>query len=197
VATAGIEVVTAGPDRLDALAPVFGEAFAEEPMMRWPLGDHGDVAERFTRCFAYVLELALPRGDVLEAGDASGAAIWFPPGEAHTTPGHPWTQERIEALAGDERRYNDFWHWVDEHTPAGPLWQLDSIAVRAADRGRGFGSALIRAGLERAGSEGAGAFVTTGSRNNVPVYEHAGFRVLEAVEPPGGGPRVWFMRWDG
>jgi GNAT superfamily N-acetyltransferase len=194
VATAGIDVATAGPDRLDALAPVFGEAFADEPMMRWPLGDHGGVAERFTRCFAYVLELALPRGDVLEAGDGNGAAIWFPPGEAHTSEGHPWAQARIDALAADARRYNDFWHWVDEHTPADPLWQLDSIAVRSEDRGRGFGSALIRAGIERARSAGAGAFVTTGTEGNVPVYERFGFRVLEDVDAPDGGPHIWFMR---
>jgi GNAT superfamily N-acetyltransferase len=189
-----IEVTRAAPDRLDVLAPVFGRAFAEEPMMLWPLGDQGDVVERYTRCFSYVLDLALARGDVLEAGDGNGAAIWFPPGEAHTTPGHPWTQPRIDTLAADAQLYDDFWNWVDDHTPEEPLWQLDSIGVRAQDRGRGVGSALIRAGIERARSDGVGAFVTTGSARNVPIYERCGFEVLEEADAPDGGPHIWFMR---
>jgi GNAT superfamily N-acetyltransferase len=196
VAVDRIEVTRAGPDRRDALAPVLGAAFAEEPMMLWPLGDHGDVVERYTRCFSYVLERALARGDVLEAGDARGAAIWFPPGEAHTTPGHPWTQQRIDALAADARRYDGFWNWVDTYTPEDPLWQLDSIGVRREDRGRGFGSALIRAGLERARSEGVGAFVTTGTEGNVAIYGSCGFRPVADADPPDGGPHIWFMRWD-
>ncbi len=59
-----IEVAQAGPDRLSALASVFGRAFVNEPMMRWPMGDQGDVAERFTRAFAHFLEAALGLGIV-------------------------------------------------------------------------------------------------------------------------------------
>ena len=39
-------------------------------MMCWPLGSDGDVVDRFTRCFTYFLEVALPLGVVWEAGDA-------------------------------------------------------------------------------------------------------------------------------
>jgi len=50
------------------LASVFGRAFVGEPMMRWPLGDHGDIEERFTRCFEYFLEDLVTLGMVWEAG---------------------------------------------------------------------------------------------------------------------------------
>src|SRR3954462_3720766 len=65
-----IEVAQAGPDRLSALAPVFGRAFVSEPMMLWPMGEHGDLVERFTRCFEYSLESLLESGMVWEAGAA-------------------------------------------------------------------------------------------------------------------------------
>jgi hypothetical protein len=64
--------------RLPALASVFGRTFAHEPMMRWPSASNGDLAERFTRCFAYLLEAALPLGLVREAEQAEGAAVWIP-----------------------------------------------------------------------------------------------------------------------
>ena len=76
---ARIEVVRAAPDRLPALAPVFGRAFVDEPMMRWPMGEHGDVVDRFTRCFGYFLEDVIGHGIVWETGDAKGAAVWVPP----------------------------------------------------------------------------------------------------------------------
>lgn len=64
------------PMRLSALAPVFGRAFVHEPMM--PLGCDGDLADSFTRCFAYFLEAAPPLGLVWEAGRSEGAAVWIP-----------------------------------------------------------------------------------------------------------------------
>jgi ribosomal protein S18 acetylase RimI-like enzyme len=134
-----IEVVTAAPDRLSALAPVFGRAFVDEPMMRWPMGEHGDVVDRFTRCFAYFLGEVLGLGFVWEAGTAQGAAVWIPPDRSEAWENHPWNQQRIHGLTDDGgRRYDTFWDWVDSHSPDEPLWQLDSIAVDPAVQGRGL-----------------------------------------------------------
>jgi GNAT superfamily N-acetyltransferase len=192
-----IEVRTAGPERLAALAAVFGRAFVDEPMMRWPLGEPGNPVDRFTRCFAYCLEEVLPLGMVWEVGDAAGAAIWFPPGASASWETHPWDQPRIGALADDGGvRYDAFWGWVEAHSPAEPMWQLDSIAVDPIRQGQGFGAALIAAGLARARADGVGAFLSTGTARNVPIYGRCGFRVSEEAPAPGGGPRIWFMRWD-
>ncbi len=67
------EVEPAGLERLGALAPVFGRAFINEPMMRWPMGGGDDNVDRFTRCFAYFLEIALGLGLV----PGGGPDIWF------------------------------------------------------------------------------------------------------------------------
>jgi GNAT superfamily N-acetyltransferase len=194
-----IAVSPAGMDRLLALAPVFGRAFVNEPMMRWPMGEtqDKDLAERFTRCFAFFLEIALGLGLVWEAGTASGAAVWVPPGRFESWEDHPWNQLRIHALADDDgHRYDAFWRWIDSQSPSEPLWQLDSIAVDPRIQGRGCGTALILAGLERARADGVGAFLSTGTERNVSIYRRCGFRVVEDLDAPGKGPRIWFMRWD-
>ena len=50
------EITRAGPERWAVLASLFGRAFVTEPMMRWPLGEHDRIDERFVRCFEYFLE---------------------------------------------------------------------------------------------------------------------------------------------
>jgi hypothetical protein len=47
-----------------------------------------------------------------------------------------------------------------------------------------------------AGAVGSRAFLSTDTRANVPVYGRCGFVVYEDADAPGGGPHVWFMRWD-
>jgi GNAT superfamily N-acetyltransferase len=192
-----IEILPAGAHRLGALAAVFGRAFVDEPMMRWPMGACDDPVELCTLCFSYFLEVALDVGLVTEAGPGRGAAVWIPPDRFETWAEHPWNQPRISALTDDGgRRYDAFWQWVDRNSPSGRLWQLDSIAVDPQAQGRGYGGALILAGLTAARSDGAGAFLSTGTERNVSIYARYGFRVVDDLCAPGDGPRVWFMRWD-
>ena len=191
------EVTRSAPDRLPALASMLGRAFVEEPMMRWPMGGHGDRVDRFTRAFGAVLAQVLPHGLVWEAGDAHGAALWFPPAHAEPWQEHPWNHPLIATLTDDGgRRYDAFWDWIESRTPHGELWLLDSIGVEPALRGRGIGSALIASGLARARADGVGAFLSTGTAGDVSVYGRSGFRVIEDLDAAGGGPHIWFMRWD-
>ena len=68
--------------------------------------------------------------------------------------------------------------------------------MASAWRGHGIGSALIRHGLARADAVGQGSILETGTATNVVLYEHFGYRVVDEGDPPGGGPHIWFMRWD-
>jgi len=116
-----IAVSQAGTDRLSALAAVFGRAFVDEPMMRWPMGEGGDLSERFTRCFALFLEIALGLSLVTEAGSASGAAVWIPPNQFESWTNHPWNQSGIHALTNDDgRRYDKFGIGLTSKAPRNP-----------------------------------------------------------------------------
>ncbi len=192
-----IAVSPAGADRLLTLAAVFGRAFVDEPMMVWPMGEVQDRVERFTRCFALFLEVALDLELVSEADNASGAAVWIPPNKFESWEQHPWNQARIHGLTEDGgRRYDEFWRWIEARSPCGSLWQLDSIAVEPRLQGQGCGGALILEGQERARADGVGAFLSTGTERNVPIYGRYGFRVVDDARAPNDGPQIWFMRWD-
>jgi ribosomal protein S18 acetylase RimI-like enzyme len=192
-----VEITRASPDRLTLLASLLGRSFVVEPMLRWSLGDHDDIPERFTSYFARALERLVPAGMVWEAESADGAAVWIPPDGTedwqvmHTR--DPWIEELT--LDGG-RRYSAFWDWVESRMPEEPLWHLNAIAVEPVARGRGIGSALIEHGLALARADRSGAFLETGNPRNVAYYETFGFRVVDESEAPEGGPRVWIMRRD-
>jgi GNAT superfamily N-acetyltransferase len=109
----------------------------------------------------------------------------------------PWNDPRIAELTDDAgRRYDEFWDWVESRTPHGQLWLLDSIGVDPAVQGRGIGTPPTAAGLARARADRVGAFLSTGTARNVSSYGRSGFRVVEDLDAPGGGPHIWFKRWD-
>ena len=189
-------VSLARDDRVEVLASVFGRAFENDPMMLWSIGGKQSPAERFTCCFTYFLEAAVKLDLVWEVDSGKGAAVWIPPGRCDQLQVHPWNQERILEMSDDGGdRYEAFWSWIDVRSPNEALWQLDSIAVDPREQGRGYGGALIRAGLAQAKSSGLGAFLSTGAERNVAIYSRYGFRVAEHLDAPDGGPHIWFMRW--
>jgi len=65
-------------------------------------------------------------------------------------------------------------------------------AVRPAWQGRGYGSALLRAVLDRADRTGTPAYLDATSPDNRRLYERHGFRVIGELAV-AGGPRVWQM----
>lgn len=191
-----VEIAQATPDRLPALASVLGRAFAVEPMMRWPLCECDDVEERLIRAFEFFMEDPIRMGMVWEAGAAAGALILIPAGQMDAVDDGNLAMRSVYQREDGARRFDRFWDWVGTKHPEEPLALLDSVAVEPAAQGRGIGSALIRFGLERARAAGHGAWIETGNPRNVPLYERHGFRVVEDADAPGGGPHVWFMRWD-
>ena len=192
----GCDVVLAAPDRLYDLAALFGRAFVVEPMMLWSSGDHGDLADRFTRQYAWFIEQPLAHGMVWETAPPGGAAVWIPPTGTDEWEHSLFDDQRVAEVAADMERYARFWDWISEHQPEEPVWHLDSVAVESSSRGWGLGAALIDHGLAFARRDGLRAALETGNPRNVPYYESHGFRVAEALAAPDGGPTVWFMRTD-
>jgi GNAT superfamily N-acetyltransferase len=191
-----VEITQAAPDRVPVLASLLGRSFVDEPMMRWPLGEHGDLAERYRLSFLYFLEGLVQFGLLWEAEPALGATVWIPSDQAGAWGEAQMGDPRIVALAADEGRYAAFWEWIEGKLPDEPVWHLDTIGVAPNAQGIGIGAALMEHGLARARAERASVFLETGTARNVPWYERFGFRTVEDADAPDGGPHIWFMRWD-
>ena len=78
--------------------------------------------------------------------------------------------------------------YVDENT-----WYLYSFAVLKNERGRGIGSKLLRPMLNYFDNEKQNCYLETLKEENVPIYQHYGFKLVEEVKVPGTDMTLYAM----
>ena len=192
-----MDIVAADPERLEGYADIFARTFADDAIITWPFPP-GDVQELARAQFVPLGRGMAEAGWLWEAPPSAGFAGWVPPGGAERfIEINHGSLDTVRAQTDDDgARLMKLWDWIDDHLPDEPHWFLDHLAVAPERQGEGIGKALIRFGLDRAAAAGMCAFLETSKEGNVGLYEHLGFRVVHADDAPGGGPYLWFMRWD-
>ena len=178
---------------VEALSATFASAFADVPMIRWPMPDAtpGQLQALFRAILAPYVELV-----AWKLHDCAGGAAWLPPTSAERFAEiERGTRRAIYGLTSDSgARYSAFWDWLGSHLPQEPCWFLDLIAVRPGAQGCGLGRILVQHGLDLAVAEGRPAFLETGNESNLPFYQSLGFRLVDRQQAPDGGPAIWFMQ---
>jgi uncharacterized protein YhfF/ribosomal protein S18 acetylase RimI-like enzyme len=192
------DVRPAGPGRVPHLAGVLARAMAPEPMSWWPMGEGPDRPRRVRDQFLVVDGVFARDGWMWEAADGLGAMALEPPGSMERDAELLHAAEAaLAALTADGGvRYQAFWDWIAETTPAGPHWFIDQLAVEPAAHGRGIGRALLEHAIGLAAADRLPLILETGNPGNIALYARFGFGVVNVADAPGGGPRVWWMRRD-
>ena len=190
------EVVKAQPQAVPELAAVLGRAFEEDPAMRWFLPEDSTRRHRLERMFG---EVALPdtlaHDEVYSTEAHDGAALWLPPGKAHSS--------FVESLKLVPRMASIFGRrtpkvlrglaWMEANHPRAPHYYLWLLGVSPEAQGQGKGTALMRPVLERADAERTPAYLEATSPSNRDLYLRHGFEVTDEAHWPGGGPPLWLM----
>ncbi|MEM0961822.1 MAG: GNAT family N-acetyltransferase [Bacteroidota bacterium] len=189
------------PSEATDAAALAARAFFDDPLFVHIYPDPSRRLAGFTREHdAYIRSIYLPAGTAeiaVDGGRLQGLALWLPPGTSS-----PWWREilllprlaramGLRRLLPNLRDYRAFDHvW-----PSGSFWYLGLLAVDPSAQGQGVGSALLRAGIERANAEGVGTFLETGTQKNVAFYRRHGFQVTQDVVLPHG-PLHWALWRD-
>ena len=181
------------------LAALMARAFLDDPPLTWLLPDPATRLGRITRMFATVIGIeSLRYGgvDIACGGEEIlGGAIWLPPGhwqpglrvQIHTVPSY------VRALAAGWGRAARYGHALEEAHPKEPHWYLKAIGVDPAWQGRGVASSLLRSRLECCDQEGQPAYLEASKPDNIPLYEHFGFRCTGNLDMPEGAPVITAM----
>lgn len=147
--------------------------------------------------FELVLQSGLDRGALLGTrGEIEGVALWIPPGAPRRRPPAATlvtVPVRLGRALPRLLRVARSTVELEERACAYPHWYLSGIGVNPERQGLGIGSALMRAGLERADAAAERAVLITHSEGNLPFYERHGFSIVAEEDIAGGGPHAWAM----
>ncbi|MEO0559931.1 MAG: GNAT family N-acetyltransferase [Bacteroidota bacterium] len=195
-----IEIRPLRQDDTTAAVELAARAFHDDPLF---VHLHPDASTR-QREFAvehaaYLKRIYLPvglaEGAVMDR-QLVGMALWLPPNAQNGLSWREWlcipTLLRTVGWTRTRfmiREYGAF----DAAWPAGKQFHyLGLIAVDAQAQGRGVGSALLQAGLDRADRDSVGVYLETGTEINLAFYRKHGFDVQQEIQLPTG-PRHWAM----
>ncbi len=89
------------------------------------------------------------------------------------------------------RRFSEWTSALSKFDPTEPHWHLGPVAVDLAWRGKGVGSALMAAFIDKMDQRGDYAYLEADRPENVTVYRRFGFELMSESDLLGA--HNWFM----
>lgn len=163
-------------------------AFSSDPMARWSLPDPGTYLAQMPEMIRAFGGRSIAAGTADLADGGRAAAMWLPPGAQPDV-------ERLTAImdrhAPKDRRADmrSVFEQMDQFHPKEPCWFLPVIGVDPCCQGSGYGSALLRHGLERCDRDRMPAYLESSNERNLPLYERHGFIKVGRIQA-GSSPTV-------
>lgn len=176
------------------LDDVLADSFFDDPISVHLLPDRSRRRDSLRRGMGRVMRTAyLPHGGAWTTEALDGVALWAKPGDPK-----PSALQQVRDLPTFARAFGrhlpramNAFGTAEKRRPDEDHWLLDIIGVRPDRRGKGIGSALMRAALAEIDVAGVPAFLVTSQPRNVPFYERLGFTVTEEYDI--GPVHVWPM----
>lgn len=178
----------------DAAIATLAEAFQDEPAFSFILPDPAARRRALARAFAIVFDEDIKAGAIMMTPQAEAVTAWRKASRMHEG---RWEALRTRipylfAFGPAIGRAASVAALIKAHLPPEGCWYLHYAGCQSDHRGKGFGGAAIRAGLERADAERAKAWLETADAGNLPIYRALGFEVASTWQVPGG-PQFWGM----
>jgi GNAT superfamily N-acetyltransferase len=184
------------PADRSAVVATLAAAFQDDPVMRWATPGDDDRRRLLPAFFALAADAFAVHDETWRSGDGvAGAAIWAPAGVEPMSQavGEDFAARCAELAGPHQDRWMEIIALLDDnhphHTEHHYLWLL---GVRPERQGRGHGSALLRAVLDRADRTATPAYLEATSPDNRRLYERHGFRAIGELAV-AGGPPLWPM----
>ncbi|WP_106321517.1 GNAT family N-acetyltransferase [Actinoplanes italicus] len=175
-------ITVAGPGDRQRIVDSLVAAFPGDPVLRFLFPD--DYPRQAAAFFGYLFDKRVGKGTVWTV-DGVAAAIWEPPS------GGDDPADGIDLPADAGARMKEYDDAVHAALPEDPFWYLGVLGTRPEAAGRGWGKALMAAGLRRAAEDGLPAYLETSKPANVDFYRRAGWEVAAEFDAP---LHTWVMR---
>jgi GNAT superfamily N-acetyltransferase len=89
-----------------------------------------------------------------------------------------------------------FFEYVDskhEELVSSPHWYLMLLGVDPEFQGKGYASLLLKGMLSQIDKERLPCYLETEKEENIQIYQHFNFKVIEEYTIPGTSVKLWAM----
>ena len=175
----------------------FVAAFGTDPALRFFFPDDETYPALAARFAGHLFDKRVVRGGALVIDGGSAVSLWDPPAESGPQDA-PTDDDALPVLdlpAEATARLAAYDETVHELIPSAPHWYLGVLATHPAWTGRGWGSTVMSAGLDKAAHDGLPAYLETTNPANVEWYARAGWEVADTAQV--GDLEVWVLRHPG
>lgn len=161
--------------------------FAADPFMRWLYPEPGAFLSNFLRVMDFFGGRAFDHGSAFRNHDFSASALWLPPGV------HPDEEQLVacfeQTVTQDKHdALFETFGQMDKYHPDEDCWHLAFIAVDPVRQGKGLGSALLEACLERCDEDGRPAYLESTNPANLSLYKRHGFEEMGLIKADQAPP---------
>ncbi|WP_328438618.1 GNAT family N-acetyltransferase [Streptomyces sp. NBC_00444] len=196
----GVAIRTAGEGDRDLVVRLLDEAFQDDPVSSWIFPGAAYRRTTHPKLMAAFTDVVLAEGRIDVTVDGTACALWLSvpaadeadPDDAHADDSE--AAQLREAVDPDNERVELIDRLTAEIHPADRahayLWM---IGVAPGHQGKGLGTALIAATLDRCDREGLPAYLEASNARSRGLYERLGFEFTGRAVVLPDGPTMWPM----
>lgn len=190
MATGGI--IRLQKNQVRASAEMLSRAFYDDPLFVYFFPDPSSRIRKSAGFFQLLIRYSILYGEAEATSPAlEGVAIWLPSDKTRKSLWGLLRSGMISFIFGGGMsaviRMIRLGHYPEtihkRHAPF-PHWYLQAVGVDPSLQGKGYASTLLRSKFERFDREGLACYLETQNEENIPVYEHYGFEVVEEYRIP-------------
>ena len=187
---------------INQASKVLADAFQHDPLWNKIFKGESHLEKKFPAFFESPIRHCLKYGEVYAPSEnLEGILAWVPGKYADMT---IWRMMRSGAMGAGMRMgwnvakqmgtvFKPIAEDRRKHMAENPYLYLLVIGVATELQGKGFGRKLIGAAIEKSEREGIQLYLETETEENVKMYEHFGFRLLEKITLPIVDLPMWEM----
>lgn len=182
-------------------AEVLARAFQDDPLWVYFFPNASERPNKSLHVLRMLVHYAVSYGEVHATSiKLEGIAVWLPPDKAEVSPWRMIQYGGFSVMLKMNReelvrtiRYTKYATSVHERCANMRHWYLQFIGVDPAFQGKGYASVLLKPMLARMDAGQAPCYLETHNQENVPIYQHYGFRVVEEGTIPNTEVGCWAM----
>jgi GNAT superfamily N-acetyltransferase len=186
---------------INPAAVTLAKAFQDYPESVYLMPDEVERRKKQLSIYRRILKGAIVYSEVFATSPRmEGVAVWQLVDGKHPAWGRRfsfswwWTSLFMDKKTSERQKaYFKYAAAVRTRVTPERYWYLQILGVDPDFQGQGYSSRLLKPMLEWVEREALPCFLETQLETNVPLYEHFGFRVVEAGIIPGGNIKSWAM----